>query len=363
MNGSFKLFTAFGIGVYVHWSFALLIGYVLFEGYGDAGRIGPAVMDALLVLALFVCVTLHEFGHSLTARHYGIKTRDITLLPIGGMARMERIPEKPSQEFWITINGPAVNFAIFGLLLAALSSAGLWPDLQDYESFMDLPFLAKIAYMNLSLGLFNLVPAFPMDGGRLLRALLATRLNYVKATHIAARIGQAIAILFALSMVASGNASIFTLLMAAFIFMGAGGEARMVAARHATRGTPVTSAMMTRFHSLNAGDPLHAAAAQLLAGSQHDFPVIEGNRLVGLLHRDDLLRAMAEGRHDQPIRSVMRSEIPITTVDASLEPAYAIMQESQAPAMAVLDHGRLVGLLTMENIGEFLFIRNAQRKA
>jgi Zn-dependent protease len=232
MNGAFRLFTAFGIGVYVHWTFALLLLLALQSGYEQTGMMRQAVKSALLVLATFACVTLHEYGHALTARRFGIATRDITLLPFGGLARLERIPEQPAQEFWITLAGPAVNAVIFGVLYLGLDAADRWIDPRELLN-RELPFFQMLAMINLMLVLFNLLPAFPMDGGRILRSILATRMDYVRATQIAAAIGRALAV--ALGLWALYEMQLFTAVMAFFLFNAAGAERQAAEIRAAMR--------------------------------------------------------------------------------------------------------------------------------
>ncbi len=242
MRGSFKLGQLFGIGVYLHWTFAILIAWVVLVYSFQRAGLADIAEGVLFVVAVFACIVAHEFGHALAARRYGIQTRDITLLPIGGVARLARMPEEPWQELVVALAGPAVNVVIAGVLAAGLYARGSLLG----EGKLDLlpgDFLANLTFVNLFLAAFNLLPAFPMDGGRVLRALLATRIDYVRATNIAASVAQGMAIVFALL---APFWNLFLLFIALFVYLGAQQEAHVVQVRSLMRGVPVRAAMMTR---------------------------------------------------------------------------------------------------------------------
>ena len=346
MKWSFSIGRVAGTDVRIHATFFLLLAFIAFS-------FGP--MGALLTLTLFFCVLLHEFGHIFAARRYGIRTPDVTLLPIGGLARLERMPKKPSQELVVALAGPAVNVVIAAalfLFLGGMPVHTLTPTLDGMTAFLQTVMVA-----NIWLALFNLLPAFPMDGGRVLRALLATKLPYTRATQIAATIGQTIA--FAGGIWALLNMQPILVLIAFFIFIGAGQEASSVRMDAATNGLPVTSAMMTRFQILSPQDSLQAAITALLAGSQHDFPVVDGaGRVRGILVRADLFNALGERGPGCSVYEVARKEPPILRTDFMLTHALGILSESGYATLPVLDaeSERLVGLLTSENVAEMMMI-------
>jgi len=358
MRWSWRIATVAGIPVYLHGTFLLLVAFLFLRDLGTGAELAAAVRGVLFLLAVFATVLLHEFGHALAARHYGIRTKDITLLPIGGLARLERLPDVPRQELWVALAGPAVNL----VLAAGTYLAGTL--IGDVGALRVDPAgggaLERFITVNLWLAIFNLIPAFPMDGGRALRALLAERYEYSRATEVAASLGQGLALVFGfLGLFANP----FLLFIALFVWMGATAEASMVELRSSLLGIPVSDAMITEFHVLEAGDALQRAADLVIAGSQQDFPVLEGGRLVGVLTRDALVRAVSARGLDMRVRDAMTSVFQAVGERDLLDAAFTRLQEGPCPVLPVLRDGTLVGLLTAENVGEFVMIRSALRRA
>lgn len=360
MKGALRISRIAGIDIYLHWTFGLLIvgifAFYVLHGVG----VNAAMAGVLLVLAVFGCVVLHELGHALMARRFGVPTRDITLYPIGGVARLARIPEEPIQEFWIAVAGPAVNVLIATLLALVLWALG---NSFDPEALVRPQghFLTSLMWINLMLVGFNMLPAFPMDGGRVLRALLALHLNYVRATQIAANVGQGMAVLFGLFGLISFNPIL--LFIALFVYVGAQQEAQQAMFRALTQGIPVRQAMMTRFQVLHPDDSLAAAVEALLAGAEQDFPVVEDNQIVGVLTRKSLLRALAREGREGRVRDAMLPTCQPIEDTAMLEEAFLRMQETGCEAIPVVHNRQLVGLLTLENVGELMMISSALRQA
>jgi Zn-dependent protease len=352
---SWKIGEVAGIGIYMHATFLLLIGWVALSYWLQGSSLATVLAAVGFILALFACVVLHEFGHALTARRFGIRTRDITLLPIGGVARLERMPENPVHELWVALAGPAVNLVLAAGLLVVLAASGAAQPLAGL-SLTGGSFLGRLAVVNLLLLGFNMIPAFPMDGGRVLRALLATRVEYTRATHIAATLGQGIAFVFGLIGLFTNPFLVFTAL---FVWIGAAQEASMVQMRSALGGIPVTRAMITEYQTLSPEEPLSRAIQMVLAGTQQDFPVVQDGSVAGVLTRGDMLHALAQGRQDARVRDVMRSRFEVVEASEMLERASQRLQECDCHTLPVTQGGRLVGLLTMENLGEFLMIRAA----
>jgi Zn-dependent protease/CBS domain-containing protein len=355
MSWSWKIGRVAGIPIYIHWTFLILLGWILFSGLNAGKTPAEAMLEVGFVLSLFGCVVLHELGHALMARRFGVTTSDITLLPIGGVARLQRIPERPSEELLVAIAGPLVNVAIAGILY--LLGVRLGVVITDERVLLKGGFPARLMLVNVFLVLFNLLPAFPMDGGRMLRALLAMFMEYGRATRIAANIGQVMALVFVFVGLQSGNPML--LLIALFVWIGAGAEASQVQERLELSGVPVSEAMLTDFHTLSPRDTLAHAAELLLAGTQQDFPVLEGETAVGVLTRAGLMRGLAHGGREAAVGEYATPEVGHVEVDSMLVPAVALLREGGIPCLQVLNGGQTVGLLTLENIGEYLMVRAA----
>jgi Zn-dependent protease/CBS domain-containing protein len=355
MKWSWRVGRFAGIDVYIHSTFFLLLGFIGLTNWLAKRSLAGTLAGVGFMLALFGCVLLHEFGHALTARRYGIQTRDITLLPIGGVARLERMPDDPKQELWVALAGPAVNAVIAGLLYAWLASQSLLEPLTNL-SLSQGSFLERVMLVNVSLVLFNLLPAFPMDGGRVVRALLAMRMEYTRATQIAATLGQGMALIFGFVGLFSNP---FLLFIAFFVWIGAAQEASLALMKSALGGIPVSRAMVTGFETVPETANLGAVIDVLLHGAQEDFPVTRDGELVGVLERRALVTGLAQHGRELPVTQVMKRDSP--TVDASqmLEAALLAMQTCGCETVPVLRDGRLVGLLTKHNVGEFLAIQSA----
>lgn len=358
MRWSWKIGRIAGINLYIHATFWLLILFILFLYWRQGHDAVTALWGAIFVMVIFGCIVLHELGHALVARRYGIKTRDITLLPIGGLARLERMPEEPRHEFWVAVAGLIVNFIIAGAIFVVLEVLGI--PVNTRFQWVGGNFLTKLMWVNVWLALFNLIPAFPMDGGRVLRALLATRMEYTQATQVAARIGQVIAFFFGLVGLFTDP---FLLFIALFVWMGAEQEAAMSQMKTSLGSIPVQRVMLTDFRTLNPDDPLSRAIEYMLAGWQHDFPVVFGERVLGILAREDLMRTLAEKGSSGLVRDAMRREFQTADSHEMLEHALATLRASNARSLPVLHDGNLVGMLTMDNVGEFVMIQSALRQA
>jgi Zn-dependent protease/CBS domain-containing protein len=356
MPWSWKLIRIAGIDVYVHATFFMVIAWIALVHWNESESL-PAVLEGIgFILALFACVVAHEFGHALTAAHYGIRTRDITLLPIGGLARLERMPDVPVQELWVALAGPAVNVVIALLLFGWLQASGAW-EAPDRIGVTTGAFAERVMLANVLLAGFNLLPAFPMDGGRALRALLATRMEYTRATQRAAMIGQGMAILFGFIGLQGNPMLIF---IAFFVWIGAGQEASVVQMKSALAGIPLRRAMLTHFRTLTPTSTLGDAVDFLLTGSQQDFPVVANGRIEGMLTRNDLVKALTRSGRAAPVAGNMR-ECPTAAPSEMLETVLGRLQDRECHTIPVLEDGKLIGLVTMDNVGEFLMIQAAER--
>jgi stage IV sporulation protein FB len=356
MSWSINIGSIAGTAIRIHVTFILLLAFFFFVGLAN-GNISDAVNTLVFVVLVFACVLAHEFGHILTARAFGVETPDVTLLPIGGVARLARIPEKPGQELLIAIAGPLVNVAI-ALVLMAVTTTHLSP---AHFAAMESPkvsMIDRLAEVNLFLALFNMIPAFPMDGGRVLRALLAIRLGHVRATEIAAMIGQWSAFAFGFIGLFYNPMLIF---IAIFVYLAAASEAQMVQLRAMSRDVPVTAAMVTQFATLTGNEHIDHAVQTLMQTSQTDFPVVDnGRRLIGIVGRAEIIKALRQLGPNAPVSDVMVKDIPTIERSHRLEEAFRLLQEKSVPAVGVVDYaGRLVGLVTTATIGEMLMVQQS----
>ncbi len=366
MRDSIRLLTIRGIQLRVHLTFPLILIWAmlqfgLFTGLGWEG----ALFGVIVILLLFGIVVLHELGHSIAAQNYGIDVEEIVLLPIGGVAMLKRIPEKPMQEFVIAIAGPAVNFALAGVLLALdalFGLAGRYADpVQGLGDLQTLSVAAVFNYVfvaNLFLAFFNLIPAFPMDGGRVLRALLATRLSYPRATAIAVGIGQTLA--WVIGLWGFLNGAFFVILVAIFIYMGAGQENQQVQIRHVLRDLTVRHAYSRRVRVLSPTTTLAEAVEHVVTGFQSDFPVCEGDRLHGLVTYKNLLDGLSKHAPTTPVSAVMTTHLQPLTPEDALDHAQQEMMRQGIDVLPVVEGERFKGLLTSRDIGEVYRVASIQ---
>jgi Zn-dependent protease/CBS domain-containing protein len=355
MKWSLQLGRVAGIRIYVHATFAILLVWLGVRAVTQDTGVAVFFSDLGFVALLFACIVLHELGHALTARRFGIATRDITLLPIGGVARLDRMPERAHQELLVALAGPAVNLvlAIALFVVASAITGGTPAPLTD---LWQGPLLERLAWVNVLLLVFNLVPAFPMDGGRALRALLAMRVSHLRATRVAAALGQAIALGFGL-LGLFGNP--FLILIALFVWVGAAAEVAMVELKTALGNVLVESGMLTRFDTIDRGAPLDDAMQLTLDGSQKDFPVLDGGRMVGVLRQERLFEGLARGGSTIVVDDVMEPSPPVVRPDEPLGPVLERLQDGTARIFPVVETGNLVGIVTADNVFELLRFQSA----
>lgn len=355
MSGSWRIGRLAGINVRIHFTFALLFGALAAMALARGASAAALFSAALTYVVLFGSVLLHEIGHALTGRRFGVQTRDITLLPFGGVAQMEGLPPSPRAELWIALAGPAVNLAIAGALFAALEAAtGAMPF--SGHDLSSLSFFEQALASNLSLALFNLLPAFPMDGGRVLRALLSQRMGAARATRIAAAIGKGMAVLFGTVGLVVGPT---LLLIAFFVWLGASQEVAAAEAHDALKDVPVERLMQADFAALSPRDRLFDAAEVLLSERQRDAPVLSGGRLAGVLTREALLSGLAAHGPNGRVEDAMRRDVPAISLADTLARALAQTGSAGIDVFPVLDGERVVGVLSLDRLSAFTAVRAA----
>jgi Zn-dependent protease/CBS domain-containing protein len=355
--GSVGTVKIFGVPVRLHFTFVLLLVFLIFIGLGGSQS---GASTAVYIVALFASVLLHELGHALVARHFGIRTVEIVMFPIGGVSRPERQP-KPGEELWVALSGPLVNLGLAAVLLAWVSLHSGILILDELRRPSDANLLQRIGVGNLLLGLFNLLPAYPMDGGRVLRGFLALHRSYEEATRIASGAGQALAILIGLGGLLAGN--FLMVFVALFVYLGASQEGAAARGRFLTSGFPVSAAMITDYRTLNHGDTIRDAGNLLLATSQHDFPVMHGDAPIGVLTRANLVRGMLSDGADAYVSSAMDREFQRMAPDSPLTEAVSKLAQPGSVALVMDADGRLAGMLTAEHLSEFVLLRQLQEKS
>jgi len=362
MKWSWKIGRIGGIDLRVHATFAILLIWMAVLYYQETGTFAGAAGGVLFTLAIFGSVILHELGHALTARRFGVSTKDITLLPIGGIARLDHIPDRPRQELLIAIAGPAVTVAIAAAIYIVLRVLGLpvgpWL-VEETTAYGERgAFLAQLMWVNVSLLVFNLLPAFPMDGGRVFRAALALRMDYLRATDVATRVGKWFALLFGIIGLLF---SPMLVLIALFVWLAAASESSATQMHTLLGGVKVERVMIRDVRTLAASDTLDAALRHVLEGFQHDFPVIGDGKVVGVLTRAGLLAGLARHGRDAPVTGSMEASFRTADPGELVEKAIARLGDCPCHTLPVLSDGRLTGVLTLENVGEFVMIEAALR--
>ena len=343
-----------GTDIRLHFTFLLFLVWIGVADYLQRGA--AAALDTVaFILLVFLCVTLHEFGHIAMARRFGIRTPQVILSPIGGIASLERMPEKPRQELLVAVAGPLVNVVIALLLMAGF---GIGLTRMDTFEFETATLAERLLIVNVVLVLFNMVPAFPMDGGRVLRALLAMNMGTPKATALAARIGQGFSFLFVLLGLFYNPILIF---VGIFIYFAAASEEQTAAFAGFASRLRVKDAMEPSPVLLTAGEPLSRAVDALLSSPQKEFPVLdEDGRIAGLLDRDAIILALRDQGATAAVGNAMRPSEPLFQ-DQPLMEAFTRMRTGGARAEIVLDaHGQVAGILTHDNIAEMMMVENAQ---
>ncbi|HMK90795.1 MAG TPA: site-2 protease family protein [Methylocystis sp.] len=343
-----------GTAVRIHVTFLLFLAWIGFSAYQHGGS-AAALDSVLFIVSIFSCVVLHEFGHILVARRFGVQSSQVTLLPIGGVADLAKMPEKPSQELLIALAGPAVNVVIASALLMILGA--FQPSALTHLDDPNVSLLERLAAANLFLAIFNMVPAFPMDGGRVLRAALAFWLGQARATRVAALIGQGLA--FVLGFLGLFGNPIL-LFIAFFVYFAAAGEAQLTTVSEAMKGVSVASVMETRVAPISRGATVGEAVELLLATSQDSFPVVDAaGRFAGLLSREDIAEAIRTAESGAPIAPFAHREVPTVAPDEMLDKAFEKLT-GDATIGVVDAEGGYRGLLSRQSIAEVMLIKSAR---
>lgn len=360
MKGALRIGRVAGIKIEVHWTFTLILLWVVFLDIQRGGNLSSALLNVTLILFLFVCVVLHELGHALTAKRLNIKTKQITLLPIGGVASMEKMPEKPSEELLVALAGPAVNVVLALLLYLVVPVRTYFTlDASNLEQLLSSPSLETLLFYlfiaNVMLVVFNMIPAFPMDGGRVLRALLSFRMDRIQATDIAASLGQVIAVIF---FILGLFYNPFLVLIALFIFIGAYGENQMVKQESMMKGHTIQDAMLKNFTVLKPENTLPEVVDLILAGTEKDFIVMEEEAISGILLQKDIVPHIKNP--SLQVRDLMRKNFKTLGAHEDLKRFFDLVNSEKQRFFPVTNRdGGLLGAIDMTNVSEFLLFKAA----
>jgi len=361
MKNSLKLVTIKNTSIYLHWSFGLLAVLILFVQSARGTAVSEVWWSALSIAAVFICVALHELGHSFAAEHYGIHTKSITLLPIGGIASMEKMPEKPVPEIIVSAAGPVVNLLIALILFPFISEyPPFWKATQVIESVNGSNFIYYLYVVNIILALFNLLPAFPMDGGRILKGILELWLDTTRATAIAAFTGRVMATLFII--VGLVVFDIMLMLIGLFIIVSSAGEEKLVYLKAAAKGLHLNDLAGNTYHSFPGDVTVSEAAEKMLSLQDNCFLVTEGSAIVGAIERNSILRALSAGKHEKKIRQFMTANVPALGKETPLEEVIDKLSGNKAVIIPVVSDGRVVGTVNMQNIIEYLVVHDINLK-
>lgn len=360
MRGSYKILIIRGISLQVHWTFILLIGWVLLVNAGAGNDINQISWSVLFLLAVFVCITLHEFGHALVAGRFGIEAKEIVLLPIGGIASIEKFPDNPRQELAISIAGPLVNLAIAGLLGLFIPGTPLIKNDPGMSIMHGHDFIYNLRIVNISLAVFNLIPAFPMDGGRILRALLGFKLNYIQATTVAATVGKIIAILF----IVSGIILINPLLPAIgiFIIFSAGVEEYYLRLKSLVKGIKLNEVMMYDYNNLQANATVQEASNVLNSNHSKYFILMDGIVPKGTINRMEIIKALAEMNYNQPVKNLVKEKLELLNGDSEIETVLEKLARNDEQIYPVMDNSHFVGVVSLNHIIEYLLLNKVNTK-
>ena len=358
MKWSLPIGRIFGISLRLHVTFLIFLAFIAYAGFMDLGLSGAGWAVAMFC-SVFACIALHELGHSVVAQELGVQVKSITLLPIGGVAALRSIPENPWHEIAITVAGPMVNAAIACVLIPFTGTPSHWLYVNMPQNLHGL--LLSLTQANLTLFVFNFIPAFPMDGGRLLRAVLALVLPYRQATTIAAMVGQGLAILF---VVVGLKFSFWLVLIGAFIFLGAEGEERVVRMRSVLRDLNVQDVMSRDVAMLSPSDPVSRGIELIYQTGQDDFPVLENGTLVGVVARSQLIAAMNAQEANTPVMAIMDANVTLASPWEKLASACEeLINGTSTNAVVVVDDGQLVGMVSPENINRYLLLQSSLKSS
>lgn len=361
MRGAFRIINIRGISLYIHWTFLFLIGWIVLVNAQLGNNVEQLMWSVTFILAIFACVTLHELGHALMAARFGIKAKNIVLLPIGGIASIEKFPDNPKQELAISIAGPLVNVVIALLLwLVQLPHTSFWEAPQDVSIVHGHDFLYNLRIANIGLALFNLIPAFPMDGGRIFRALLGFKLNYIQATSIAATVGKIIAVAFIALGILFFNP--FLPIIGIFIIFSASTEEYYLQLKSLAKGVKLKEVLMYDYNSLQTNMPVQEAANILINNHSKYFVLMDGTNPVGSINRLEIVKAIAEMKYKEPLQSLIKEDIEFLDVNTEVGAVLEKLARNDERIYPVMEDKHFAGVVNLNHIIEYLLLHKSNTR-
>lgn len=358
MKWSLYIGKLFGIKIFIHWTFLLLIGWISFLDYSMSKDINQVLISVLFILAVFACIILHELGHALVAQYFHYKTKDITLLPIGGMARMEELPENPKEELLVSIAGPLVNLLIAAVIYPLIHWFYDVPSLFTTVFVTGENFLYNLFVVNIGLALFNMLPAFPMDGGRIFRAGLSFFMDRLTATNVAVKTGQVMAaLLFFIGIFYNPILAVISVL----IFLFAQTENDAVRAKYILSNYTVRDVMSKDIDSLSPKDTISDAMKSVLERNTNHFLVLENNQVIGTINKKKIIRALNTGGMDSTVRFYMNNNVRFLSSDTPMDKVYSERYSSENAIFPVIENDLLVGIIDVNMMDEFIVLKNAKK--
>jgi Zn-dependent protease len=360
MRGSYKILSIWGISLHLHWTFLLLIGWVLLVNAAGGNNVEQLTWSLLFLLAVFACIILHEFGHAMMAARFGIKAKEIVMLPIGGIASIEKFPDNPRQELAISIAGPLVSIGIAGLLWLSIPNTPLIQNAPHMTIMHGHDFIYNLRIVNVALVVFNLIPAFPMDGGRILRALLGFKLNYIQATTIVATVGKIFAILF----IVAGIILINPLLAAIgiFIIFSAGAEEYYLRLKSLVTGIKLNEVLMYDYNSLQANTTVQEASNILNSNHSKYFILMDGVTPIGTINRMEIIKAIAEMNYNEPIKNLVKGKLEYLNGNREIDTVLEKLARDDEQIYPVMDNSHFIGVVNLNHIIEYLLLNKVNTK-
>ncbi len=361
MERSIKLSSLGGITIKMHWTFLILLAWVIAANSVQGLTWDKILWSFIFIVLVFLSVLLHELGHLWAAKRFNILTKEITLLPIGGISYYENFPKSPKEELLISLVGPVINLGIAGMLLPFIQShAPIWEVTRHFDIIHEDDFLYKLHLVNLGLFAVNLLPAFPLDGGRILRSILGLRMNYFKATSIVVIIGKVLAAAFLVTAIIYFN--LVLLLLSLLIFVAVRSEEYVLHLRSLIKGLKFSDVVINDYQSVQANNTVQEAMNKLMNNHSKHFFVMEGGKPIGTIHRMQVINEAAEKNYTLPVKSLMKENLDFFDADDDVQQEFKLLVAHPDRNYPVMKADKFVGVVSLMCILEYLVLHQLTPK-